>query len=188
MARLADETRIANEYDFRHEFDGDLTGPTPNGRNAFTSVFWESSILSDEPYGDAAARSLGDRYLYVTDLALGRVVETPQEIADALDTYVDFDGTLDIDTATVLGYDFLADGSEAIADTLVDDLGENNVDRELASGPDPQSRRVTHGRRIARRRNCGRQRPTRSCRSTPTSTITGRCRRSATRWSTSTTT
>ena len=116
MARLADETQIANEYDYRHEFDGDLTGATPNGRNAFTSVFWESNILSDEPYGDAAARSLGDRFLYVTDIALGRVVETPAEIVDALDTYVEFDGTLDIDTATVLGYDFLADGSAEIAD------------------------------------------------------------------------
>jgi PKD repeat protein len=137
MARLADETRIANEYDFRHEFDGDLRGSTPNGRNAFTSSFWESSILSDEPYGDAAARSLGDRFLYVTDIALGRVVETPGEIADALDTYLEFDGTLDINTATVLGYDFLADGSDVIAATLAADLGVDSVDRELARGPDP---------------------------------------------------
>ncbi len=114
MARLADSTQIANEYDYRFEFEGDLTGGTPNGRNAFTSTMWESSILSDEPYGDADARSLGDRYLYVTDIALGRVVETPDEIVDALDTYVRFDGNLDINTASVLGYDFLADGSQAI--------------------------------------------------------------------------
>ncbi|HSM66647.1 MAG TPA: hypothetical protein VK860_10105 [Ilumatobacteraceae bacterium] len=136
MARLADETQIANEYDYRHEFEGDLTGFVPNGRNALTSSFWESTILSDEPYGESAARSLGNRYLYVTDLALGRVVETPAEIADALDTFVEFDGKLDIDTATVLGYDFLADGSDAIADTLAEDLP---VDRELARGPDPQT-------------------------------------------------
>ncbi|MGA7760020.1 MAG: hypothetical protein WCA57_19425, partial [Ilumatobacteraceae bacterium] len=134
MARLADKTSIANEYDYRNEFDGDLTGANVNGRNAFTSTMWESSILSDEPYGDAAARSLGDRFLYVTDIALGRVVETPGEIVDALDTFVRFDGNLDIDTATVLGYDFLADGSEAIADVLDDTLP---VDDELALGPDP---------------------------------------------------
>ena len=139
MARLADETEIANEYDYRHEFDGDLPGVTQaerNGRNAFTSVAWESSILSDDPYGESAARSLGDRYLYVTDLALGRVVESPTEIVDALDTYVDFDGTLDIDTATVLGYDFLADGSAEIADIVDDTLP---VDDELALGPDPST-------------------------------------------------
>ena len=139
MARLADETEVANEYDYRHEFDGDLTGVTQaerNGRNAFTSVAWESNILSDDPYGESAARSLGDRFLYVTDLALGRVVETPAEIVDALDTFVRFDGTLDIDTATVLGYDFLADGSAEIADILDDTLP---VDDELALGPDPST-------------------------------------------------
>ncbi len=137
MARLADETDVANEYDYRHEFDGDLTGVTQaerNGRNAFTSVAWESSILSDDPYGESAARSLGDRFLYVTDLALGRVVESPADIVDALDTYVSFDGTLDIDTAAVLGYDFLADGSAEIAGILADTLP---VDDDLALGPDP---------------------------------------------------
>ena len=136
MARLADKTTIANEYDFRHEFDGDLAGS--GELNAFTAPLWESMIRSDEPYGDAAARSLGDRYLYVSDIALGRVVESPAEIVDALDTYVRFSGQLDISTATVLGYDFLSDGSEEIADTLElarDATGvPSSVRRELASG------------------------------------------------------
>ncbi len=92
-------------------------------------------ILSDEPYGDAAARSLGDRFLYVTDVALGRVLETPDEIADALATFEDFGGELDIQTAAVLGYDFLSDGSALIADELeASALGAGNVDRELAEG------------------------------------------------------
>ena len=136
MARLADKTTIANEYDFRHEFDGDLAGS--GELNAFTAPLWESMIRSDEPYGDAAARSLGDRYLYVSDIALGRVVESPAEIVDALDTYVEFSGQLDISTATVLGYDFLADGSEEIADTLELAKAAGGVplpvDRGLASG------------------------------------------------------
>ena len=140
MARLVDSTTVANEYDFRNEFDGDLVGDTDaerNGRNALTSSFWESRILSDEPYGDADARSLGNRYLYVTDIALGRVVETPEDIVDALDTFVEFDGNLSIDTATVLGYDFLIDGSEAVAEALVDGLGDPGlVDASLADGID----------------------------------------------------
>ena len=138
MARLADETTIANEYDFRNEFSGDLAGADPDGLNAFTAPFWESMIRSDEPYGDAAARSLGDRFLYVSDVALGRVVETPSEIVEALDTYLAFDGQLAIETATVLGYDFLSDGSEAIADSLEQGTTAAGntlpVDRELASG------------------------------------------------------
>ena len=134
MARLSDRTEVANEYDFRHEFDGDLAAPNASGRNAATSHLWESSILSDEPYGDAAARSLGDRYLYVTDVGLGRLVETPAEIVDALDTFVRFQGTLQISTAAVLGYDFLADGSAKVASELTSAALTRGVDADLADG------------------------------------------------------
>ncbi len=134
MARIADGTTVANEFDFRNELDGQLTGGPGRARNSVTAPFWESMIRSDEPYGDAAARRSGEGYLYVSDVALGRVVETPSEIADALDTFVSFGGNLSIETATVLGYDFLADGSEAVAGELVGGLGVGNVDRALASG------------------------------------------------------
>ncbi len=133
MARLADETLIANEYDYRHEFDGALAGG--DVLSSFTVPFWDSLIRSDEPYGDAAARSLGDRYLYVTDVALGRLVEKPGEIVDAIDTYLEFNGLLDISTATVLGYDFLSDGSAAVAAKLT--AAGLPVDDELAEGTRP---------------------------------------------------
>lgn len=132
MARLHDGTLVANEYDFRDEFDGDLAGGPGSARNAATASFWESMILSDEPYGDTAARSTGHGYLYVSDTALGRVVETPDEIVDALDTFVSFGGNLSIETATVLGYDFLTDGSVAVADDLA--AAGLPVDRDLQSG------------------------------------------------------
>jgi CSLREA domain-containing protein len=134
MARVADATKVANEYEFRNEFDGDLRGGASNARNAATAALWESMILTDEPYGEASARSTGDGYLYVSDAALGRVVETPAEIADALDTFVQFGGNLSIQSATVLGYDFLADGSQAVADELAG--GGLPVDRQLAGGLD----------------------------------------------------
>ena len=138
MARLADETTIANEYDFRNEFTGDLGGSVTDGINAFTAPFWESMIRSDEPYGDAAARSLGDRFLYVSDIALGRVVERPDEIIEALDTYVSFNGNLAIETATVLGYDFLPTvpkRSPTPWKAALPQLGQElPVDREFASG------------------------------------------------------
>jgi hypothetical protein len=134
MARLSDSTEVANEYDFRNEFDGDLAGPEAVGRNALTSTFWASRILSDEPYGESDARSLGNRYLYVSDIALGRLVETPADIVQALDTFVEYNGSLAIDTATVLGYDFLVDGSEQVAAKLAEGLGSDAVDDELADG------------------------------------------------------
>ena len=100
MARLEDATEVANEYDYRHEFDGDLNpnGQDPDGANAFTSVAWESRILSDEPYGESAAQSLGSRFLYVSDIALGRLVESPAEIIRALDDFETYEGSLDTTT------------------------------------------------------------------------------------------
>ncbi len=134
MARLLDGTSVANEYDYRHEFDGDLTGPNPNAVNSFTAAFWESRFLSDEPYGESSAQSLGNRYLYVADAALGRLVETPAEIVESLADFQLYQGTLDISTGAVLGYDFLADGSAAVAAELTT-IGAG-VSTDLADGID----------------------------------------------------
>ncbi|MEM9465482.1 MAG: hypothetical protein AAGA90_08900, partial [Actinomycetota bacterium] len=137
MARIQDVTTIANEYDYRNELVGDIN--TANGANAgdvtsLSASFWESRYLSDDPYGESAARSLGDRFLYVPDVALGRLVENPSEIASALDHFVTFQGELDMDTATVLGYDFLTDATAEIADDLV--AAGLTVDADLADGID----------------------------------------------------
>ncbi|MEO0493020.1 MAG: hypothetical protein AAF081_06360 [Actinomycetota bacterium] len=134
MARLDDATIVANEYDYRTEFTGDLNGADPFEVSPFTATFWESQYLSDDPYAESSARSLGERFLYVPDYSLGRLVETPTEIASALDTYVRFDGELDVSTATVLGYDFLVDATEDITETLEGALGAVNVDSDFADG------------------------------------------------------
>ncbi len=137
MARLLDETTIANEYDFRHEFIGDnLVGANPDEINALSASFWDRTYLSDEPYGETAARDLGNRFLYVTDIALGRLVETPAEIEGMLAHFQNFDGQLDAQTAAVLGYDFLVDSSEQIAADLADPALGITVDDELADGLD----------------------------------------------------
>ncbi len=135
MARLLDATEIANEYDFRHEFIGDnIVGGNANAINALTASFWDRQYLSDEPYGEAAAQDLGNRYLYVSDLALGRLVETPTEIAGQLAHFETFNGSLEANTAAVLGYDFLVDSSEEIAADLA--AAGLTVDDELADGLD----------------------------------------------------
>ena len=149
MARLKDGTSVANEYDYRHEFDGDLAGADPDAANAFTSVSWEQRILSDEPYGEAAAQSLGDRYLYVSDIALGRLVESPTDIVQALDAFAVHQGSLDIESGSVLGYDFLSDGSAEVAadlattgipvnDELADGFDATGARRGTASRPEAE--------------------------------------------------
>jgi len=133
MARLGDRTTVANEFDFRHEFVGDAVGST-DGVNALSATFWEQTYLSDEPYGESAARDLGDRFLYISDIALGRLVETPDQMLGALIHFQTFNGSLDIQTGSVLGYDFLVDGSEEIVDDLSN--GGLSVDGSLADGFD----------------------------------------------------
>jgi hypothetical protein len=54
----------------------------------------------------------------VPDLAIGRLVETPQEIMTLVDAYLNQYGALFPNTALVTGYDFLTDGAEAIRDAL----------------------------------------------------------------------
>ena len=48
-----------------------------------------SDLLTDDPYGDVNPMPWLDRYLYVPDVAVGRLVETPAQIVAALDQYRD---------------------------------------------------------------------------------------------------
>ena len=134
MARLLDVTEIANEYDYRYEFIGDNALGAAGNINALSASFWDRQYLSDEPYGESSARSLGNRFLYVSDIALGRMVETPAEIEAALQHFQDFNGALEANTAAVLGYDFLVDSSEEIAADLA--AAGLTVDDDLADGFD----------------------------------------------------
>ena len=71
-------------------------------------------------YGDFDPIPWLDRFLYVPDVAVGRLVETPAQINAALDQYRDpaVDGVLDLDTALTAGYGAWADGAGKIGDVL----------------------------------------------------------------------
>jgi hypothetical protein len=67
---------------------------------------------------------LSGRELFVPGLAVGRLVESKDDIVKALDTFTQFNGQLDPATtssALVTGYDFLTDGSQTVADALTAD-------------------------------------------------------------------
>ena len=114
FARLVDDTTIANENSFSWTFAGD----DPTVANTLFGVAEGGFYLSDEPYGDLDPIQSGPRTLFVADTSLGRLVETPSEIAGQVATYIAFDGVLAPDTGFVSGYDFLDDGAEAVADAL----------------------------------------------------------------------
>ncbi len=111
FARLADDTTIANETSFAWTFQG-------TEANTLFGVAAGAYYLSDEPYGDLDPIKSGKRTLFVTDTSLGRLVETPGEIAGQIATYIAFDGTLSPTTGYVSGYDFLSDGAQSVTDEL----------------------------------------------------------------------
>src|SRR4029077_19314310 len=55
-------------------------------------------------------------------------VESPTDIGSQLESYVTNKGTLDTKTGLVAGYDFLADGAQAVADRLAPGEGGGTID------------------------------------------------------------
>jgi Ca2+-binding RTX toxin-like protein len=110
FARTPDVTRISNEFEYATTI--------ADTRSGTWGALATGSILTDDPYGDFDPIPWLNRYLYVPDVALGRLVESPGEIIAQLELYQDAGGSLDPDTALVTGYDFLEDGSMAVTDNL----------------------------------------------------------------------
>jgi hypothetical protein len=120
MARIPDLTTLSNERDY---------APELGGADPLSAAFATEHVLTDDPYGDTAPIGWLDRALYVPDLAVGRLVESPEDILAQLALFVDSRGVLDPSTALTTGYDFLTDGAEAI-------------DTALAGGIDQRTRLV----------------------------------------------
>jgi PKD repeat protein len=114
FARLDDLTTIANEADYAGTFgrSDDLYG-----------ALFEHKLLSDDPYGTTDPIPYLQRQLFVPQLAVGRLVETPAQITGALDRFLAFDGVLDPTSARTSGYDFLKDGAAGVAAAFADAVG-----------------------------------------------------------------
>jgi len=113
--RVADGTATANESNYAEGFAGN---------NRLVGSLARGYIQTDDPYATARGISLSGRELFVPELAVGRLVETKDDMVKALDTFTQFNGQLDPATASsalVTGYDFLSDGSQAVADALTSD-------------------------------------------------------------------
>lgn len=108
QVRVPDLTTTANEAE---EADALLFG----GKDGAASrALRDGFLLTDDGYGDFDPEIGLGSAVYVPDVALGRLVETPADIAEQLTQYVGAGGSLSTDSAYVAGYDFLKDGSDAI--------------------------------------------------------------------------
>ena len=116
QARVPDLTSVSNE-----RLAADELGLTNGAEDTPTSAAQRAGmVLTDDPYGDLDPRPWLGGTLAIPDVGLGRLVDTPEEIGDQLDAYLDADGRLRPQRKVVAGYDFLDDA----ADRIVGSLGE----------------------------------------------------------------
>lgn len=113
--RVPDETMIGNERDYA--VDAFLK---PGGALLASIILGYNK--TDDYYVDAVPTAWQGRELYLPDAPISRVVETPAEIRGQAQAFVASLGTLDPQTGFVSGYDFFADGAQAMADALSDSV------------------------------------------------------------------
>jgi uncharacterized delta-60 repeat protein len=112
MGRVIDRVDLENESTFAPE-------QVYSGKdNALSGSLRGGYLLSDDPYGDLNPVPWLDSALYVPDLAIGRLVETPADITKAVDQYVAANGIRTPTAAYTAGYDFNSDGAQLVADRL----------------------------------------------------------------------
>ena len=109
FGRLEDYVSISNESGYAQSV---------GANNELSAALGAGRILSDDPYGDTTPVQYLNRQLFVPDLSVGRLVESPTEIVAALTRYRTFNGRLNPTTGTVFGYDFLSDGATEVRTAL----------------------------------------------------------------------
>lgn len=90
-------------------------------------------VLNQDAYGAQCDLSLKSLTLPLPDLAVGRLVETPAEVASMVDAYLSTTGGVasNPSSALVTGYDFLADDAQAVANEF--QLGMASAPQTLIS-------------------------------------------------------
>jgi hypothetical protein len=110
--RVPDEVQIANERDFAL-FSATDASDSP--------LFWamaQGYILTQDFYVDDDPALWRGRELYIPDRAIGRLVETPEEMITVINNYQNSSGTTNVSNCLATGYDFVTDATDAITSIL----------------------------------------------------------------------
>ncbi|MBN1579575.1 MAG: VCBS repeat-containing protein [Anaerolineae bacterium] len=114
--RVPDQTRYPESY-----YQTKVSCSTVTG-----AALCAGMTLTDDYYADAkptVPRGPGwkdGHKLYIPDLGVGRLIETPEEIIGQIDAFLATDSTI-VEEAVVTGYDFVQDGAQAICNELKSD-------------------------------------------------------------------
>ena len=112
FARIPDLTQLGNQTEYTADLR--LNGVDNPASRAAAQGFY----LSDDPYGSFHPIPWSGDRLYLPDVSVGRLVETPAQIVNQISQYISANGVLAPTSALVTGYDFTADSAKAIADSM----------------------------------------------------------------------
>ena len=109
--RVQDQTTLSNERDYAERSWLKARGPVA------VSMF-DCTVLTDDYYVDAQPIPFNGRSLYIPDMAVSRLVETPDEILGSIDEFLSRRGKLDGRTSVITGQGFMADGAQRVNNIL----------------------------------------------------------------------
>ncbi|HMD45757.1 MAG TPA: PKD domain-containing protein, partial [Acidimicrobiales bacterium] len=142
FARIADGATQSNERDYG-------TSTFAGQNNVEADALSQGYYFSDDPYAAAQPLGVGSATLYLPQLAVGRLVETPTQIVSALNRFVSSHGVLDASAALSTGYSFLTSGAQLVATNLSKVSGRSvsslisetwthqDLDNSLTASPTP---------------------------------------------------
>lgn len=128
--RVVPARRIRDRTSYPESQYSALNTDTPVG-----AAIAQDYFLTDDYYADREPTPWQGAEIYIPDLAIGRLIETPEEIISQIDAFL-LAPEITIGTATaralVVGYDFVQDVATNIAtDLFGQDLGNAQVDSTL---------------------------------------------------------
>ena len=142
MADTPDPVLLSPEEDEASGLAFTTNGGTQG--NALYASAAQNQILSDGAYGAFTNIQWLGQALLLPQLSVSRLVESPTDILGQINRYLKANGytgtpqsgvgTLNPTSATVTGYDFLADGSQSVANNLAHQFGGLSAPANFANG------------------------------------------------------
>ena len=105
--RAPDQTVLANEGDY-------FKRSWLKAKGSVAASMYDCTVLTDDYYVDAQPVPYNGRSLYIPDVAVSRLVETPAEINATILQFLQARGVLAGGSSVVTGQDFMADGAERV--------------------------------------------------------------------------
>ncbi len=94
--------------------------------NSIGAALRSNHYLTDDYFADKDPSTVATGEMYVPDLAVGRLIGSPQEMMDFIDSFLAQPSTV-VNNVLVTGYDFVQDAGTAVCNDWKADLGVNKL-------------------------------------------------------------